>query len=59
MVLELLHVLLIFGLLVELLLGLSVPFEEPDLEALGRMELVRAGTARRSVDLYPRCPQRK
>ena len=58
MVLELPHVPFVFGLLVELLLGPSVPYEEDNLQALENLELVRAEHFQQSLDL-PRHRQQK
>ena len=55
--LELLQVLLSFGLLVELLQGLSVPSEHNSLQGLETMGLVRAETYQFSLDLHRRRPQ--
>ena len=46
-----------FGLLGELHLGVSVPFEEHDLQYLEKMALVRSETFQFPSDIHHRCPR--
>ena len=56
-ILELLHILLAFGLLAKLHPGLPVPFEGHDLQALQEVELVRAENFKFPLDLHHRRPR--